>query len=58
MTTRKTGAKIEEDYGSLLVDIEPVYLTDKRQWLDFKKAANEAAMAWNIPDWNATVLKR
>ena len=40
---------------SSLIDLPPVYLTEKSHWQDFKKAINECGLAWSLPDWMTTV---
>jgi hypothetical protein len=39
-----------------LADLPVVYLIDKSNWVDFKRALNECAMTWNFPAWMTTIV--
>jgi hypothetical protein len=39
-----------------LPDIPPVYLQDRSNWIDFKRALNECGMAWNFSAWMTTIV--
>jgi hypothetical protein len=54
--TMKSSKDNHEYATSLLVDVDPVFLVDRWNWPDFKRAINEVALAWNIPDWVNTIL--
>lgn len=41
----------------MLPDISPVFLYDRSNWADFKKALNECGGIWNIPHWMTTILR-
>ena len=39
-----------------LPEIPVVYLLDRSNWVDFKRALNECAMTWNFPGWMTTIV--
>jgi hypothetical protein len=39
-----------------LVDIPCLFLNDRSCWADFKRALNECAISWNIPEWMTTIV--
>ncbi len=41
-----------------LPDIPPVYLLDRAQWPEFKRALNECGLIWNFNHWMTTILFR
>ena len=38
------------------LSIPVVYLLDRSNWVDFKRALNECAMTWNFPAWMTTIV--
>ena len=50
-------AKAKQDaMPAMLPDIPYLYLTDRSQWSDLKRALNNCGLSWNIPDWMYTVV--
>jgi hypothetical protein len=47
-----------ESNSAILVDLPYVYLLERSHWSDFRKALNNCALTWNIPDWMCTILYR
>jgi hypothetical protein len=39
-----------------LVDLPCVYLQDRGNWPDFKKALHECGLIWNLPEWMTTIV--
>jgi len=51
---KKTGG---DPYSAVsLADIPLVYLLDRSQWTDFKRALNNCGLTWNLPDWMMTIV--
>ena len=40
---------------SYLADVPNVYLVDRDQWPDFKRALNMCGCAWSLPNWKQTI---
>lgn len=47
-----------ESNPTILVDLPYTYLLERSHWTDFRKALNNCALTWNIPDWMCTILYR
>jgi len=48
---------VTDPYSAVnLADIPFVYLLDRSQWTDFKRALNNCGLTWNIPDWMMTIV--
>jgi len=55
----KKAAAVVDPYSSVnLADIPFVYLLDRSQWTDFKRALNNCGLTWNLPDWMMTIIYR
>ena len=39
-----------------LIDIPCVYLLERSNWPEFKRALNECGLTWNLPEWMTTIV--
>jgi len=58
MPPAKKTAAVESYAAAHLVDIPLVYLLDRSQWTDFKRALNNCGLTWNLPDWMMTIVHK
>lgn len=56
MPPAKKGSAAGDPSSAHLADIPLVYLLERSQWTDFKRALNNCGLTWNLPDWMMTIV--